>query len=165
MKEKINIALYARVSTTDQNVKQQMQHLKEWAIRNDYNIVKVIMDTESGTKPLLERRRFLRLLKESVLHENNINAIGIYNLDRLTRNWEDVVFIEKHFRLHWDFCKLLSISDVIDLSNASGRFMFRMRMVVCCYMPEDMIEKQRIGIERAKRQGKYKGRKLGSKNK
>lgn len=163
MKEKIKIALYARVSTEDQNVKQQMNHLKEWAKRNEYDIVKVIMDTESGTKPLLERRRFLRLLEES--KTNTIEAIGIYNLDRLTRNWEDVVFIEKHFRENWETCKLFSISDSIDLSNASGRFMFRMRMTVCCYMPEDMREKQRIGIDRAKLEGKYKGRKKGSKNK
>ena len=156
---KIKIALYARVSTEDQNVKQQMQHLKEWAKRNEYNIVKVIMDTESGTKPLLQRKRFMKLLEQST--NGSMDAIGIYNLDRLTRNWEDVVFIEKHFRENWDKCKLLSVSDNIDLSNASGRFMFRMKMVVCCYMPEDMKEKQRIGIERAKRQGKYKGGKKG----
>lgn len=155
----INIALYARVSTEDQNVKQQMQHLKEWAKRNDYNVVKVVMDTESGTKPLMERKRFLRLLDES--KNGSMDAVGIVNIDRLTRNWEDVVFIEKHFRENWDICKLFSIGDTIDLSNASGRFMFRMKMVVCCYMPEDMKEKQRIGIDRAKRQGKYKGGKKG----
>jgi len=147
------------VSTEDQNVKQQMNHLKEWAKRNEYDVVKAIMDTESGIEPLIERKRFLRLLDES--KTGCMDAIGIVNLDRLTRNWEDVVFIERHFRENWDTCKLLSISDVIDLSNASGRFMFRMRMVVCCYMPEDMREKQRIGIDRAKKEGKYKGGKKG----
>jgi len=151
--------LYARVSTEDQNVKQQMNHLKEWAKRNEYDVVKVIMDTESGIKPLIERKRFLRLLDES--KTGCMDAIGIVNLDRLTRNWEDVVFIEKHFCENWHICKLLSIGDTIDLSNASGRFMFRMRMVVCCYMPEDMREKQRIGIDRAKKEGKYKGGKKG----
>lgn len=147
------------MSTEDQNVKQQMNHLKEWAKRNEYDVVKAIMDTESGIEPLIERKRFLRLLDES--KTGCMDAIGIVNLDRLTRNWEDVVFIERHFRENWDTCKLLSISDVIDLSNASGRFMFRMRMVVCCYMPEDMREKQRIGIDRAKKEGKYKGGKKG----
>lgn len=151
--------MYARVSTEDQNVKQQMQHLKEWANRNEYNMVKVIMDTESGIKPLIERRRFLRLLDES--KTGTMDAIGIVNLDRLTRNWEDVVLIEKHFRENWDKCKLLSMGDTIDLSNASGRFMFRVKMVMCCYMPEDMKEKQKIGIARAKKQGKYKGGKSG----
>ena len=35
--------------------------------------------------------------------------------------------------------------------------MFRIKMAVGCYMPEDMREKQIIGIERAKLEGKYKG--------
>lgn len=119
----------------------------------------MVKDIESGIKPLIERRRFLRLLDES--KTGIMDAIGIVNLDRLTRNWEDVVFIEKHFRECWDTCRLISAGDSIDLSNASGRFMFRIKMAVCCYMPEDMREKQRVGIERAKKQGKYKGGKRG----
>lgn len=163
MSNKMLLDLYTRVSTEDQNVKQQMQYLKEWAIRNGYGINKVVMDTESGTKPLIERKRFLRLLGES--RNGVVDGMGIVNLDRLTRNWEDVVFIERYFRANWDKYRLVSASDSIDLSNASGRFMFRIRMATCCYMPEDMREKQRIGIERAKKQGKYKGRKKGSRNK
>jgi DNA invertase Pin-like site-specific DNA recombinase len=57
------------------------------------------------------------------------------------------------------------MSDEINLSNASGRAMFRMKMIMNCYMPEDMREKQVIGIDRAKREGKFKGRKKGSVNK
>lgn len=155
----MKVDLYARVSTEDQNVKQQMQHLKEWAKRNAYTVHKVVMDTESGTKPLIERKRFLRLLDES--KKDGADGMGIVNLDRLTRNWGDVVFIEKFFRESWNRYKLLSIGDTIDLSNASGRFTFRVRMAMCCYMPEDMREKQRIGIERAKKEGKYKGGKPG----
>ena len=155
----MKVALYARVSTEDQNVDQQMKYLKQWANTNKHTVVKVVKDVESGTKPLIERKRFLRLLEDS--HKDINDAIVIVNLDRLTRNWEDVVFIEKYFRNNWEKCKLISTSDSIDLSNASGRFMFRMRMAVCCYMPEDMREKQRIGIDRAKRQGKYKGGKKG----
>jgi DNA invertase Pin-like site-specific DNA recombinase len=140
-----------------------MQYLKEWMKRNNYKIGKIVMDTESGRLPLLERKRFLKLLEQS--NERESDFLLIINLDRLTRNWEDVVFIEKFFRENWDHYKLHSVGDSIDLSNASGRFTFRVRMAMCCYMPEDMIEKQKIGIERAKRQGKYTGRKKGSKNK
>src|SRR4030042_3082484 len=96
---KLIVDLYARVSTEDQNVKQQMEHLKEWAKKNGYTVCKVILDTESGIKPLVERKRFLRLLDES--KDGLSNAMCIVNLDRLTRNWEDVVFIEKHFRENW----------------------------------------------------------------
>jgi len=150
------------VSTEDQNVDQQIKHLKKWSDTNKRPINKIVKDVESGTKPLIERKKFLRLLEDS---RKECVDIGIVNLDRLTRNWEDVVFIERFFRENWERCKLISTSDEINLSNANGRFMFRVRMAVCCLMPEDMREKQIIGIERAKKQGKYKGRKKGSKNK
>lgn len=162
MKDGIVLNPYARVSTEDQNVEQQMRYLKEWMAKNNYVVGKVVKDIESGLTPLVERARFKRLLTHS---KTTNTGILIVNLDRLTRNWEDVVFIEKFFRENWNSCKLISTSDEINLSNANGRFMFRVRMAVCCYMPEDMKEKQVIGIERAKRQGKYKGRKPGSKNK
>jgi len=162
--EKImNVALYARVSTEDQNVDQQVEYLKQWCKKQCYHIERIVKDNESGRLNLNERKCFKRLLDKSL--NDGFDAIVIYNLDRLTRNWDDVTFIEKHFRENWGRCKLISTSDSIDLSTSSGRLMFRLKMAVSCFMPEDMREKQRIGIERAKRQGKYKGRKKGSKNK
>lgn len=151
----MKVIIYTRVSTDDQNVRQQADYLKEWSIKQGYEIQRVVMDEESGTLPLVERKKFLKILYEPC------DAIVVFNLDRLTRNWDDVTMIEKHFRENWDKTRLISASDTIDLSNASGRLMFRMKMIFNCYMPEDMREKQRIGIERAKREGKYKGGKAG----
>lgn len=153
---KQDIILYCRVSTEDQNVKQQVEYCKK-VFSKSFNIIKVIKDQESGRLPLKDRKKFNQLLK-------NANcSIGIYNLDRLTRNWDDVTLIEKYFRDNWDNIKLISTSDSIDLSNASGRMMFRIKMAVSCYMPEDMREKQIIGIQRAKKEGKYKGGSKGRK--
>lgn len=145
----IKVCIYARVSTTDQNVKQQVKALKEFCKRNNYKIIKEISDTESGTKPLFQRKAFNKLLKNL----NKYDAIVIYNIDRLTRNWYDENEIEKAFM---GKCKLISMSNPIDLDSASGRVMFRFMMAHSCFMPEDMLEKQRIGIERAKKEGKYK---------
>ena len=149
--------IYARVSTDDQNVKQQAEYLKNWCKKQGYDINKLVMDEESGRLPLTERKKFLKLIKSETIAE----GLGIYNLDRLTRNWDDVTLIERHFRENWARYKLISTSDSIDLSNASGRLMFRLKMAVSCFMPEDMREKQIIGIERAKAEGKYKGGKKG----
>ena len=152
----MKVAIYCRVSTEDQNVKQQYNYIIDWCNKQGHTIIQKVLDEESGTLPLSERKHFKRLLETSK-YNSPFEAIIIYNLDRLTRNWDDVTLIEKHFREVWDKCKLISTSDTIDLSNASGRMMFRIKMVVSCYMPEDMREKQRIGIERAKLEGKYKG--------
>lgn len=148
------VIVYCRVSTDDQNVRQQVNYTKEWFLKAGYEVVRVVSDKESGRLPLIERKRFNKVLKDCLALGC---SLGIYNLDRLTRNWDDVTLIEKHFRENWEVSKLISTSDPIDLSNASGRLMFRIRMATSCFMPEDMFEKQRIGIERAKAQGKYKG--------
>ena len=151
-------AIYCRVSTDDQNVSQQAQYLKEWCSKQGFNIKRVVSDEESGALSLTERKKFLKLL-----NQNDYDAMVIFNLDRLTRKWDDVTMIESHFRNNWETKKLISTGDSVDLSNASGRMMFRIKMAVSCYMPEDMREKQKIGIDRAKKEGKYKGGKKGRK--
>jgi len=152
--EAYSVALYARVSTEDQNVKQQLQRLRNYAKARGWAVVREIADTESGRKPLMERKQFRKLLDTL----EGLRAVIVYNTDRLTRNWEDEPRLEAAFS---GDCTLLSMSDAVDLSNASGRLMFRMKMAVSCFMPEDMREKQIIGIERAKAEGKYKGGKKG----
>jgi putative DNA-invertase from lambdoid prophage Rac len=154
----VDVCIYCRVSTEDQNVKQQVDYLKNYCKKLYFTPVIIVKDTESGRLPLTERKQFKKLLDNSLVKGL---PVLVYNLDRLTRNWDDVTFIEKHFRDNWERSRLISSSDVIDLSTASGRMMFRIRMAVNCYMPEDMREKQQIGIERARKEGKYKGGKVG----
>lgn len=145
----MRIAIYARVSTDDQNVRQQLEKLREYASARGWTVCREIADEESGRLPLMERKRFMKLLADL----SGLDAVLVYNIDRLTRNWHDEAELERAFS---GSCTLLSMSDSVDLSNASGRLMFRMKMAVSCYMPEDMREKQIVGIERAKKEGKYR---------
>ncbi len=154
--------VYARVSSIDQNVKQQSKYVREWAKKNDKQVVLAVLDKESGRTPLVDRKAFKRLLSKAIKDKCGIIVLS---LDRLTRNWDDVTFIEKHFRDNWDSSPLLVTNFAVDLSNAMGRFLFRVFMAQACFMPEDMREKQKIGIKRAQDESKYKGRKPGSKNK
>lgn len=157
----MKVAIYSRVSTVDQNVRQQSIYLRQWCGSQKHEVVKSVLDTESGTLPLRSRPKFRKLLNPKKKYQ----AIVVYNLDRLTRNWYDENFLEQMFFDNWSELQLISTCEPIDLSTATGRMMFRMKMVVSCFMPEDMREKQMIGIARAKKQGKFQGRKKGSKNK
>jgi DNA invertase Pin-like site-specific DNA recombinase len=152
----MKLLIYARVSSKDQNVDQQAEYCKKWAISNGHEVVWTIKDKQSGRKALMERERFAKIINNEYNFE--YDAVLVYHMDRLTRNWEDVTEIEKYFRDNWEKRKLLSVTYPIDLGSAQGRFMFRLMMAQQCYMPEDMLEKQKIGIERAKKQGKFKGR-------
>ena len=156
----MRIDLYARVSTEDQNVLQQIQSLRQWAVRNGHVISHEVQDKQSAKIPLEDREKFLDLLNNP-----KGDAMLVLNLDRLTRNWDSVTFIEKHFRESWNDYKLISTTDEINLSTANGRLMFRLQIAINCNMPELMLEKQTIGIARAKAEGKFKGRQKGSVNK
>lgn len=150
----MRVAIYARVSTEDQNVKQQADKLRKYAEAQGWEVDRLIRDEETATIPLMERKQFKWLLD----HLHGLDAVLVFNTDRLSRYWPDEPKIEDAFS---NSCTLLSMSDAVDLSTASGRLMFRMKMAVGCYMPEDMREKQRIGIDRAKKEGKYTGGKKG----
>ncbi len=144
--------IYARVSTTDQNVNQQSKYIREWAYKQNMKIVGAVLDTESGRIPLVDRKAFKKLLDKSVISGCGIIVLS---LDRLTRNWDDVTYIESHFRAVWRVSPLIVTNFNVDLDSAMGRFLFRVFMAQACFMPEDMREKQSIGIDRAKKEGKY----------
>lgn len=156
----MRLDLYARVSTDDQDVEQQIITLRKWAIANGHQVASETYDKQSGKIPLEDRELFIKLLNNP-----KGEAMLVFNLDRLTRNWDSVTFIEKHFRENWSSYKLISTKDEINLKTANGRLMFRIKLAINCNMPEDMLEKQKPGVEKAKANGLYKGRKKGSKNK
>ena len=151
----MKVDLYARVSSEDQNVQQQIIKLRKWAKKEGHLITSDIIDKESGTIPLQERKQFKRLLDNP-----KGEGLVILDLNRLSRNWYDQNFLELYF-INKNY-KLISLYDNIDLSTANGRLMFRIKFAVNCQMPEDMKEKQEIGIKRAKDEGKYKGRQKGA---
>lgn len=154
------VTLYARVSTDHQSVDDKMKELRRWAVSNGHTIGKEVFDTESGTIDLKDRKKFLEIL------ENPIgDALVTNKLDRLTRNYDSVSLIEKYFRENWDKFKLITLDFPVNLGNATGRFLFRQMMNVACYEPELMKERQRLGIERALKEGKFKGRQKGAKGK
>lgn len=154
-----SVILYARVSTKEQNVKQQLKVLREYARKNRYTIKKIYQDKETGLK--LDRSSFKNVLKYG--NEGHIENLLILDVNRLSRDFYDSIEIEK-----WiikNNIRILSVSQpTFDFKKASDRWMFRTMMAMSAYQVEDMKDKQKIGIARAKAENKYKGRKRGAKN-
>jgi len=153
----MKVTLYARVSTKDQSVDDKMRELRKWAVNNNHTIVHEVWDTESATIDLKDRTKFLE-----ILNNPKGEAIVVNKLDRITRNFDSVTYIEKYFRENWNTFKLIALDFPINLENAVGRLMFRNMMTLACFEPEQMKERQKLGIARAKSEGKFKGRKKGA---
>lgn len=151
--------LYARVSTADSNVDQMADEMIRWCERHDHEVVSLTKDKESGRIPLSERKKFRELI--SRIPFDDADGLLVIALDRVSRNWYDENVLEKAFVDNWKECKLVSCWDRVDLSSASGRFMFRTQLNMACYEVERMFERQKVGIARAKKEGKYNGGKKG----
>ena len=153
----MKVTLYARVSTEDQSVDDKMRELRRWAKSNNHEIVKEVFDKQSGTVELKDRKKFLEILDNPLG-----DALVVNKLDRITRNYDSVTLIERYFRENWDTFKLIALDFPVQLDTAVGRLMFRNMLTLACFEPEQMKERQRPAIERAKKEGKFKGRKKGA---
>jgi DNA invertase Pin-like site-specific DNA recombinase len=90
----MKVALYARVSTSEQDATLQIHHLREWANRCGHTVFKEYVDQAvSGTKN--SRPAFDEMLKDMRLFK--FEAIGVVKLDRLGRSLKHILSLFDEF--------------------------------------------------------------------
>lgn len=140
----MNIA-YVRVSSVDQNEVRQREALIK------YNIEKWYVEKVSGKNTnRVQLQAMLEFAREG-------DTIYIHDLSRLARNTVDllkIVELLKRKQIH-----LVSNKESIDSSTPTGKLMLTMIGAINQFERENLKERQREGIEIAKRNGRYKGRK------
>jgi len=137
--------IYARVSTQDQNVDQQSDELlKSYPSANVHN------EKASGKDM---HRPVLQELLETLVEGD---SLIVYDLSRLGRNAIGVCTLAEELKQRGVNLVIHTLS--IDTSTPSGTLVLTMLAAVAQMEREMMLEKQAIGIERAKAEGKYKGK-------
>lgn len=140
--------IYSRVSTVEQNVEQQSDYLK-----GVYSHDAIFEDKFSGKS--LDRPKFIKMISKI----RSGDSIVFYDISRLGRNTQDVLA----------FCERMSEADVriiihtlggIDITSSTGKLVLTTLAAVAEMQRTEMLEKQRIGIERAKVEGRYKGKQI-----
>lgn len=143
--------IYARTSTTDQNVDQQVAKLKEK--HNDATVYQEQVSGKSTDRPAFNE------LKEMV---KSGDSIVVLSVSRLGRNTLQVL----------EFIELMKTNNVsvivedlggIDVTSSMGKLVLTTLAAVAEMQREEILEKQRIGIDRAKAEGKYKGKQQSDK--
>lgn len=136
---------YVRVSTVDQNEARQIEGLKK------YEIEKWFTEKVSGkdmNRP--ELQAMLDFAREG-------DTIYVHDFSRLARSVSDllkIVELLKSKKIH-----LVSNKENIDTSTPTGKLMLTMIAAIYEFERTNTLERQREGIEIAKREHKYKGRK------
>ena len=81
----------------------------------------------------------------------------VTKLDRLARSVADTVKIQERLEAKKAGLKILDMK--IDTTTPGGRLQFNLFASIAQFEREVMLERQKVGIAKAKADGKYKGRK------
>lgn len=153
------VALYARVSTSDgrQEVENQLSQLRQFAERQDWEVISEYVDHESGSRA--DRIEFRRLLSEAA--QRRFNLVLVWALDRLTREGvaetfeyikrltshgvQFVSFTEEHFRT----------------TGPAGELMIAVAAWIAQQERARIVARVRAGLDRARVQGTRSGRPVG----
>jgi len=146
------IALYARVSTSEQTVEPQLHALRQYASTRGADATEYVDAGVSGAK---DRRPALdRLLADA--RRRRFDVLVVTKLDRLARSTRHLVNLAAELEaLGID---LVVLDQSIDTSTPSGRFLFHTLSAVA-ELERDLIrERTRAGMAAAKRRGSRIGR-------
>lgn len=149
------VVFYARVSTDQQTVENQLRDLHEVADRLGWNVVEVVTDEGiSGAKGRDQRPGFDRLLKGIARRE--FDMIASWSVDRLGRSLRDlVVFLDEVRDRGID---LYLHQQGVDTGTPAGRALFGMLGVFSDFERSMIRARVMAGLERAKSTGKRLGR-------
>jgi DNA invertase Pin-like site-specific DNA recombinase len=151
--DKRRVALYARVSTKDQNPALQVEELRAVAKQRGWTVVGEFVDLgQSGAK---ERRPELDRLVADV-RRGAIDVVVCWKFDRFARSVSHLVSALEDFRARGiDF---VSIRDAIDTSTPTGKFAFTILAGVAELERDILKERVRAGMDSARRRGERIGR-------
>ena len=144
------LIFYARVSSKDQNLERQLYRAKQVKADKVFLDKKIVKNTERAG------------LKEMLNYIREGDTLEVVSLDRLSRNYTDIkklvqIVKEKKVKLLIDDLPVTHTgNDLVD------NFLLDMMISLMGFVTENerqkIRERQRQGIERAKQNGKYRGR-------
>lgn len=145
-------AIYARVSTGEQNTDGQLHQLREFCARQEWEAVEFVDHGVSGAKA---KRPALEALREAI-HRRRVDVVAVTKLDRLARSVGHLVLLAEELRAAG--VDLIVLDQHIDTSTSAGRFVFH-TLAAVAELERDLIrERTRAGLEAARRHGKRLGR-------
>ncbi len=149
------VAIYGRVSTSEQTTDNQINFLQEIVSRNGWELVQTYVDEGiSGTKGRDKRPEFDRLCKDMV--RRKFNRILVWDISRLGRSLQHLVeFLNEVQSVN---CHLYIHQSGLDTSTPSGRMMFQMVGVFSEFERSMISERVKLGLKRVRSKGTKLGR-------
>jgi len=147
------VALYARVSTTDQSTDSQLLDLRRYVSERGWHSFKEYCD--NGISGTTDSRPALNELMNDA-RKRRFDVVLVWRFDRFARSTRHLINALEEFKnLRIDF---VSYQENIDTSSPLGSAIFTIISAVAQLERDIIAERVKAGLRRAKENGKRLGR-------
>lgn len=151
----MRVALYLRVSTTEQSTAAQRGDLERWAQQRGYTVVQVFEDHGvSGARHRRDRPAFDALMRDAV--RGKFDIVGAWSVCRLGRSMPDLVRTLSD--LQASKVGLYLHQQGLDTTTPSGEAMYGMMAVFSQFERSMCVARVHAGLAAAKAKGVKLGR-------
>ena len=149
------VVIYARVSTLDQTVDNQLIELRDHCSKMGWEIVKQFTDKGlSGTLSREKRPSLNAMIKDG--YRKKFDTVVCWDISRIGRSMKELVlFLSDMKDKDIGIC---SVRQGFDTSTSMGEIMFQFVGILSSWEREMIRERTLAGLERAKSEGKTLGR-------
>ena len=150
------VVIYARVSTLDQTVDNQLIELRDHCSKMGWEIVKEYKDEGlSGTLSRDKRPSFNEMIKDG--YRKKFDLVVCWDISRIGRSMKELImFLSDMKDRDIGIC---SVRQGFDTSTTMGEMMFQFVGILSSWEREMIRERTLAGLDRAKKDGKTLGRK------
>jgi DNA invertase Pin-like site-specific DNA recombinase len=154
------VAIYCRVSTSDQDNDRQERDLLEYAERAEFEVVEIFKETLSGIrqakgKQPVERKRVIELAQR-----RGIDAVLVTEMTRWGRSTQDLMDTLGQLA-SWDVSLIAQTGLTFDLSTPQGKLIANLMASLAEFEHDLLRERVRSGVAAAKARGQRFGRRPG----
>lgn len=150
------VALYTRVSTSDQSCERQIAELTAYANRAGFDVVATFKETASGTKnDRGERKKVMELARKGL-----ITMILVTELSRWGRSTPDLRTTIEELASRQVAVRALNGPE-LDISTAQGKLMLNLLASISEFERDLLQERIKSGIAHARSKGTKSGRPIG----
>ena len=158
--KKLKAAIYARVSSTDQNPEAQLTELREYANKRGFEIYREYVDYVTGDFKKRKRSKkqkgqaYLDLMEDA--RKRKIDCVLVWKYDRFARSLSVLITdLEEFNNLGVDF---ISYTQNIDTTTPIGRLFYNVIGSFAEFERETIVERVKAGLANAKAKGIQLGR-------
>lgn len=160
MKVETRVAIYARVSSADQNPEAQLTALREFAARRGFTVQREYVDHVTGD--FAKRRKARRVRDQAYLDlleaagRREFDCVLVWKYDRFARSLGALITALEHFAsLGIDF---ISCTQSIDTTTPMGKMFFHIIGSFAEFERAMIVERVNAGLKNARANGVVLGR-------